>query len=194
MRDDEYLVQKDRASKNSTGLLTYAIFKIIPIGGCFIFKKLLIDKTAWAIIMLMLLLADFCFVKSISGIQLVGLKWSVDFSKQGLIDYYFKPEPYVPNTTNANLFWDGFFTVIVFWLVLFFVSASKSLNIETIIYLIAFISESINLLNFMKAHSQSRTAAEHAVLTSMKEEDEPVVFPLVEDEENESIPANQAEV
>lgn len=177
------LISGNQSKKSLISPAAYcSLVKLLPFLSYFILSLLHVEDSVVAVITLILVFIEFVFIKYVSGINLVGLKWSIDFSSLSF-QWYSKPEPFIPSISDTNFFWMSFFTFLIIWLICFFIAFYSSTKIKAITSLISFICEGVNLYMFSKAHNCAKKQVEKAVLNSIQEE---VHFDLVPENDYEN--------
>lgn len=178
--ENEVLIQKKESTLiDPVGL--YIMAKNIPYLFYLLLSIIDAPTNLQVILIGICLVAEFYITQNISGLQLVGLKWTFNLSTLR-IEKYSKPEPFVPNSRHSSIFWSQFFISCAIWIIIFCITMFISSLANSIICLIAFALEVFNLNMFMSAQQESKQKIEANLLSSMK--DDNVQFEFVPDDEN----------
>lgn len=145
-----------------------AVYVMIKVLMIFIFclVSALVDNPGITIVTLVSVgVLQFLAIKNISGLHLVGLKWNLIKPNENgdYVEYYVRPSPFIPSTYQSNIFWIGFFLIIIFWIcmaifLLIFAKFSRALSAVINLTL-----EFINLYFFARAHNYAKQASENEI-------------------------------
>ncbi|EAY07876.1 hypothetical protein TVAG_142300 [Trichomonas vaginalis G3] len=163
--------------------IIYVCTKIFPI--LTFLNLVFLNPIVQIIVFILVSLADFWLTKNVCGMQLIGLRWYFEFQANGklALNFYSKPDPFVPTEQDSNTFWMLFITEIIAWAViavveLFLRSLLLFLN-STIIMLI----QLFNFLLYVKVHKLAKEAMEREVLHQIQ--GEAVSFPMAKSDYSE---------
>ncbi|OHT12429.1 hypothetical protein TRFO_17691 [Tritrichomonas foetus] len=162
------------------------VARLLPIAAYLLLWIFQAEKTISTVVTLLFSVIEFVAIKNISGLQLVGLNWSIDF-KSFKFTYYSKPEPFVPVLSQSNFFWMSFFGVLIVWGYFFIHDIFTAPASEMIGSFFGLFLEILNFMCFTRAHGLAKSAAEKAVLSSIQEG---VQFELVPDDDDNPIENN----
>ena len=97
-------------------------------------------------------MVEFWFTKNVSGLQLVGMRWSHEIGDNGEphLFFYVRPDPYVSEQQDSNAFYFGLVSASLVWFVFFTLSILFFKAISLAISLIIFSLEIFNLICFFK--------------------------------------------
>lgn len=157
-------------------------FKLLPIFSFIALSLFHVEDSLIATITGIFNIIEFLFIKYVSGYQLVGLKWNIQFPSFSF-SWDSKSEPYLPSISNSNFFWMSFFTSMGFWILSFIITLNSSL-FKILCSVFCLITELFNLYMFSKAYSFRKTKTEKAVLASIQEN---VHFEFVPEDENDKV-------
>lgn len=184
-------------------LLIYFITKLSPIFifyMCYLFVK---DSSLSILICFISFLLEFIYIKDHLSIQLIGLRFSFaateeeigqkdqesinmqsNINNNGIIHFYSKPAPFVPQTTLSNSFWIGYFLSIIIFI---FSGIYCFFKRKFALFFLAIIEAFVQIVTtslFIAAHEMKRNEENMIVRNSY--DDEKVEFQLVGDEENQT--------
>ncbi|EAY02488.1 hypothetical protein TVAG_020410 [Trichomonas vaginalis G3] len=116
-------------------------------------------------ILMMLEVLQFFSTKNISGLHLVGLKWNFMKPNENgdYVEYYVRPPPFIPSTSQSNLFWLGFFISIVYWVCssIIYVIFMRFVVLASCLIILFF--ELLNFYFFAQAHLYAKQASENEI-------------------------------
>ena len=185
--DQEHLIPGNPRTPKVNPIALYLSVQIIPIFFFLILIGFGFQENMILILSSILIFFSFWFIKSINGLQLIGLSWSINPTSG--FSYYSKPDPYVPKYNESNAFWLGFFIMMVFWVISFVISLFGKSYLYLLLCIFGFSGQLINLLMFMRAHKEKKIAAEHAALEILQ--GEKVNFELVSNDSDDLYDSNQ---
>ncbi|KAG7292261.1 Golgi apparatus membrane protein tvp23 [Staphylotrichum longicolle] len=151
-----------RLSSHPITLLTFLAFRVSSL-LVYLFGMLLIGNLVMTfIITILLLAADFYYLKNIAGRRLVGLRWwnEVDPST-GDSQWVFEssePGTKVVNATDSRFFWIGIYAQPVFWIALALVAVLTFKFIWLPLVAIALVLTITNALAFSRCDKFSQAS------------------------------------
>lgn len=100
--------------------------------------------------------------KNCDGLELVGMRWSHEIGDSGEARwvYYSRPDPYVPNAADSNIFWIGLYGSLVAWIAVFLWSAFSFGFFNTVIVILVVAAQLANTIGFVRCHGVSTRQAE----------------------------------
>lgn len=178
----------------------YSIIRIYPFILYFILNLLVTNKIITICIMTLVALINEVFIKNVCGLHLVGLKWTISFSKEakGLFQFHSRPPPYIPISSQSNAFWIGFFGSFIVWSVLFFVNIAKKDWASCVACIFIMLLQLFNFILFMAAFNNTKTVIGDDSLVSLiskhEENDSENLIPEPDfsfEEEDPEVPKNE---
>ena len=123
---------------------------------------------------------QFWFIKNVSGLHLVGLKWMITMPKENgeFFQYFSRPPPYIPISYQTNVFWFGCFFSIIFYVCAFIICIIARRILRSFAPFGILCAEIFNLVLFAQAHSCSKLATENDALTKLL--DNPIALAQME--------------
>ena len=120
------------------------------------------------------------FIKNVSGLHLVGLKWMLTApnDKGEFFQFFSRPPPYIPISYQTNIFWFGCFFSVIFWICAFIICLTIGRIIKSFAALAILCAEIFNLVMFAKAHNRSKLATENDALAKLL--DNPIAIAQME--------------
>lgn len=186
-------------------LLVYAVIKIFPVFVFYMCYHFVRDSSITILICFVSFLFEVVYIKDYLSMQLVGLRFSFEATEDegkndqtqenlapkdlsnnnnngGIIHFYSRPAPFVPQTALSNGFWIGYYfsiAIFIFSGVYCFFRGRIALFFLAIIE--AFV-QVITISLFAAAHEMKRNEENEIVRSYYN--DEKVEFQLVDDEDN----------
>ena len=157
MQEDEnsVFINDDNLKKVKFPQFWFILFKLLPLWFFSYINKIQTKSTASFIIYIITIYMDFFTTKNIAGPELVGLGWfiSTELESNSLIQFLTKPFPFVPNSTNSNLFWGVFLISCGAWVSFTIFSMIQRSFYYFFLSLVGLINQVFNIILFMKAHN-----------------------------------------
>lgn len=161
------------------GLVIYISVRIAPV-VVFLMSSFL-KPPILLFIFIAALIGEFWVVKSISGMQLIGLRWYLDKKAgQKAFAFYSKPDPYIPNVIDSNIFWSLFFVCLFGWSITAIVEIFILSYFKAFLASIAIAFHILNLSMYSKARNMAKKAIQKSVLDALQEE--MVTFPKIDED------------
>ena len=154
---------------SSSPVPVYLAVRFFTIVFYFLSTILISKNGIYFVVMIIIEASQFWFIKNISGLHLVGLKWflTIKNDKGELFHYYSRPPPYIPVGYQTNTFWFGFFFSVIFWGCSAIIGLIVGKFVKSFTSFCVLAAEIFNLVMFTKAHGQSKAATENDVLAKL---------------------------
>ena len=168
--DQEALIPSTTEKSNKVGVYAHAGLRIFSLITFFFLPNL--NQIAQYALFGLVIIIQFWVTENIIGMQLIGLRWYIDFGSMKF-SFYSKPDPFVPNAGDANSFWMIFIFNLLVWIIALAVqifTSSWKIAVLNFIYIFA---EGLNLFMFMKGHGMAKLQAEKNVLSAINTEPVP---------------------
>ena len=169
--DQEALIPNTINTKNSSyGVYFHVGLRIFSIITFFFLPNL--NEMFQFIVFGIVILIQFWFTEQVLGMEIIGLRWFIDFSSMKF-SYFSKPDPFVPNSSDANAFWMIFIVNLIGWIIAFFVEFFLSSWQKASLCILYIVVEGLNLMCFIRAHGMAKIQTERNVLSAINTEPVP---------------------
>ena len=169
VNDQEALIPGgERPSK--FGIPVHVSLRLIVIVTFFFLPYL--NQIVQYLVFAFVLISQFWITEQVVGMQLIGLRWFIDFGSMKF-SYFSKPDPFVPNARDSNMFWMIFIVNIFGWIVGLFVEIFIKDWHKVVLCLLSIFTEGLNLVMFVRAHGIAKAEAEKNVLSALNQEPVP---------------------
>ena len=162
---DNKIIKKDTTitlqNRSSKDLILFFSLKIITMLLFFLSTYPIPTEIPITLILISGMI-EFWVTKNVNGLKLVGMRWSHEIGDIGEPFFYFyaRPDPYVPEQKESNLFYFGLFVAVIIWIIFFILSLLFFHVISIILSLILISLESFNLICFLKCSQISMRQAD----------------------------------
>ena len=172
-------------------IFSYLLTKLLPIFFLLLSILIKFDSSFGFCICFIFLCLDFYFVKNYFGMSLIGLSFSFgpngNEESTGIIQYYAKPAPYIPQSNLSNTFWIGSFISIGSFAFLFLICLFGGMFIYVLFCFLEIITQMLLLYFFISAQQMKRNETKEIVRNPYIENDEfQLVAVQIEDEYQKS--------
>ena len=112
---------------------------------------------------------DFWLCKNKFGLNLVGLQWYLDFGNGGNPKwvFYSRPDPYIPDPGNVNIFWGFLYAFTFLWFMLFILTLISKKYSGSFTCLLLFALSIVNVLCFKRCEVVQSQQADEVARTIM---------------------------
>jgi hypothetical protein len=177
--DEERLIPGSDSGHASHAVLQYFMTKVLAYITYVGLVVIRISPGVTGVTTSLVSLLDFWVTQNIHGLQLVGLRWFM--GSEGFA-FYSRPDPFIPQKSDGNAFWMGFFAFVILWLIAFVVALFSTSFFYAINGLFGAFLQFLNFLMFMRAHADAK-AQRDLVARQQAEAAEGVTFELVHDDD-----------